>query len=883
MEQSEHGRASFVDSGLIRLALFERTGQYARGYALAGDLSRHGLGTIQRSKLDYAVGLMKWDDGLLDEAIDHLQRSVLLAKRTDDREHLSWAQLRLWNMFANGRNLEASTSALTEAHRSILKSGDVTTLAAFRIFVGQVDAKRGLLRTATLHTNAGLDLLRNQPNIWLQALAENTRLALAITTCDFDRAFSHGERALQLAFEAGAAITIRACLANYGTLLYDVGRLDEAADYFERALAALPASGENVSGPIDAMACIRLSQGRYADAHELIEKVETSVRQPHDRSLYVFRHATLTRVKYLMRIARWHDAAVVAAGLLKTAQNTGDELLRMATLLAHAEASFHAGWSSDGYRSVIELASELPNLPPDLQGRYEGLLAVSLALDGQFMTAETHMARARRILSKLQCFPALDDLEHSWKSASERAAPPRFRHDDQAIHNVNQTLQAIASLFLYRSRPDIVAEEVSNLLMQSGCADGASLKILSDSRQSNAEDMWITSAGTDCVQIVTDNNRNVRISFNAIADVNASAALSAIRMLLAAAQELERARAERDERLTLWPIEEVPIENEHAVVSGKMRELMAFAQRVAKTPVSVLITGESGTGKEILARAIHAYSPRAKKPFVPFNCTAVPREMLESQLFGHRRGAFTGADRDHPGLIRAAKEGTLFLDEIGELGIDLQPKLLRFLESGEINPLGDATPFTVDVRIIAATNSNLEQLVQEYRFREDLFYRLNVIRLTIPPLRERRDEIPALVHHFVARAATEFAKGRIRLAEETMEHLVMHSWPGNIRQLNNEIRRMVALADLDAVLKPSALSKDITRTPRRLTTFGSTGNGGQELAVSLTEKLAPTLSRIEREMIKVALRAHEGRVEAAAKSLGISRKGLYLKRQRLGL
>jgi len=307
---------------------------------------------------------------------------------------------------------------------------------------------------------------------------------------------------------------------------------------------------------------------------------------------------------------------------------------------------------------------------------------------------------------------------------------------------------------------------------------------------------------------------------------------------------------------------------------------MALARKIASTKVSVLITGESGTGKDVLARAIHNFSDRSQKPFVPFNCTAVARDMLESQLFGHRRGAFTGAERDSAGLIRSAKDGTLFLDEIGELGLDLQPKLLRFLESGEICPLGEPSPFIVDVRIIAATNSNLEQLVQDGRFREDLFYRLNVIRLAIPPLRERRDEVPALVHHFVARAAAEFSKGRVRIAEETMEHLLLYPWPGNIRQLNNELRRMVALAEADAVLAPSSLSLQVLRaTPEAAPRTA----GGQELAVPLHDKLMPTLSRIEREMIRVALGAHHGRLEAAAKALGISRKGLYLKRQRLGL
>ena len=310
-----------------------------------------------------------------------------------------------------------------------------------------------------------------------------------------------------------------------------------------------------------------------------------------------------------------------------------------------------------------------------------------------------------------------------------------------------------------------------------------------------------------------------------------------------------------------------------------MQKLMSLAQRVARTNVSVLITGESGTGKEILARAIHRFSPRADKPFVPFNCTAIPRELLESQLFGHRRGAFTGADRDSPGLIRNAKDGTLFLDEIGEMSLDLQPKLLRFLESGEISPLGEPTPLTVDVRIVAATNSNVEQLVHEGRFREDLFYRLNVVRLTIPPLRERRDEIPALVHHFVARAAAEFSKGRVRLAEETMEYLLLYPWPGNVRQLQNELRRMTALAETDALLTPAALAPDIRKTGK----IAPLAAAGPELTVPLNNKLMPTLARIEVEMIKVALRTHHGRVDAAAKALGISRKGLYLKRQRLGL
>jgi transcriptional regulator with PAS, ATPase and Fis domain len=253
--------------------------------------------------------------------------------------------------------------------------------------------------------------------------------------------------------------------------------------------------------------------------------------------------------------------------------------------------------------------------------------------------------------------------------------------------------------------------------------------------------------------------------------------------------------------------------------------------------------------------------------------------MLESQLFGHRRGAFTGADRDHPGMIGAARDGTLFLDEIGELGLDLQPKLLRFLESGEVCPVGESTPFSINVRVIAATNANVEELVRQGRFREDLFYRLNVFRLKVPPLRERRDEIPPLVHHFVARSAAEFQKRDVRVSEETMEHLLLCRWPGNVRQLQNEIRRMVALAEPNAVLTPNDLSEEVFN----LRLASRPGQNELEMIVRLKDKLLPTVTKVEREMIRIALRDHSANLDEAARALGISRKGLYLKRQRLGL
>ena len=210
----------------------------------------------------------------------------------------------------------------------------------------------------------------------------------------------------------------------------------------------------------------------------------------------------------------------------------------------------------------------------------------------------------------------------------------------------------------------------------------------------------------------------------------------------------------------------------------------------------------------------------------------------------------------------------------------MQPKLLRFLESGEIAPLGEPGPLTIDVRIVAATNTNLEDAVRSGKFREDLFYRINVVRLSLRPLRERRDEMPTFVNHFVAQTAAEYGKGHPTVAEDTMERLLLYRWPGNVRQLHNEIRRIVALAGPNSTIRPEAIDDDILGA---LPVFRRPGLNGNELSVSLHAKLPPTLARIECEMIRVALQEHGGKVNAVAKALGISRKGLYLKRQRLGL
>jgi len=357
-------------------------------------------------------------------------------------------------------------------------------------------------------------------------------------------------------------------------------------------------------------------------------------------------------------------------------------------------------------------------------------------------------------------------------------------------------------------------------------------------------------------------------------------ALIAVRKLIGTALTLERYRRDEQQRAALWPAEALDGDPESIWASEQMSEVLGVARRIAPTPLSVLITGETGTGKEMLARAILRASDRADKPMIPFNCTAVPRDMIESQLFGHRRGAFTGADSSFAGVIRSAAGGTLFLDEIADVPLDVQPKLLRFLETHEIHPLGEMQPIKVDVRVIAATNARLEQLVAEGRFREDLFYRLNVVQLKLPPLRERREEIPPLVEHYIRKYADEQKKGRLTLSDETLEYLLLYSWPGNIRQLANEVRRMVAMAEVNAMLTPAQLSPEIQSSRRTIPAVATTD---PEVRVRLDQPLPVAVEILEQTMVRSALDRTHGRVEEAARMLGISRKGLFLKRRRWGM
>jgi DNA-binding NtrC family response regulator len=311
--------------------------------------------------------------------------------------------------------------------------------------------------------------------------------------------------------------------------------------------------------------------------------------------------------------------------------------------------------------------------------------------------------------------------------------------------------------------------------------------------------------------------------------------------------------------------------------SAAMGRVIEQIQRLQGNNLTVLITGESGTGKELVARAIHVGSHRSAAMFLPYNCTTTGRELADSQLFGHRRGSFTGAVSDQPGLVRAAAGGTLFLDEIGDLALDVQPKLLRFLEQQEILPIGENQPQRVDVRVLAATNADLEQRVAEGKFREDLYYRLSVIRIHVPPLRERREEIPHLSTYFLREACEQLGRPDIHLSSDALEVFSQYWWPGNVRQLKNQIQRAVALSAPGGTIEPAHLSPELAST-RLVGPAPAATRGGWPVT-----SLAAAVEQVERDLIQVALDRSGGNISESARVLGLTRRGLYLKLRRLGL
>ena len=727
----------------------------------------------------------------------------------------------------------------------------------------------------------------------------------------WDRAHEALERALAVATEVDErGNKVPMILDSLGDLCMLRGDLDEAKNYLERAVAM---ATENGNKWYACQAWRTLSRCRLA--MNATSEALLAAKQALELAKHIGDRQAISESELLLAESYLHsgDLDECALSLQKVAEQTTDsvadmglvgEAQRLHGLLALARSD--AALAAQHFGRSVSIFDLLGDRYRGARAHYDLGRAYMLA---QPERAAEHLSRAVNVFRELGARIDLSAAEAAL-AAHDQTAPQQQRQREAVIQLVTLRLaEAVASrALLLRELAAVIRQETEarrivifelgeeqrqEVVIALGCENKQAAALADEFASVNSDSARERFAKKHDAALITLRSSDslpatLFISPRDRAQFSGGLALGPLLRVVELGMDLcalrERARtgqkAEEDGALAGASLMPGFIHS-----SPAMTRLVEEVHKIRSSDVTVLVTGESGTGKELVARAIHALSSRREKIFVPFNCTAVPKELSEGYLFGHRRGAFTGAVSDSPGVIRSAADGTLFIDEVGDLPLDVQPKLLRFLQEGEIQPLGERQPIKIDVRIIAATNTDLEEMVTQGRFREDLYYRLNVIRLRVPPLRERRSEIATIINYYINHYSAKFGRQDIKITPQTVDLLMVADWPGNVRQLCNEIQRIVARAESGTLITPEHLSPELCRvglptipTPTG-TVLGDTF--GPSATVRLQNvTLADALSEVERRMIVEALNKHKGNISRAARELGLTRRGLYLKLDR---
>jgi len=856
------GRLDPSIGALVAYACFEAGAtDLARSLALDRTESQKP-GVRARAQLVLALCLRA--SGQVTEARRLHQASIRSAEETDDEDLKAWTALHLLRHSTISAPRNVAAAMIPSVRAQVQRSGSPRATAYLHATVAVGEGQAGRIREAQRHCRLARQFVAAAPHAWLNCSVLGVTAAIALAACDFAEARECLEGLQRVALEHGLAADRLRANVNVGHLAIVTGDYETAERALREVMRSPLTSRIAKLAAADSLARAFLAQDRLSECAELLATIEKEAADNVSLAhVLAVQGALITRSRLLLK----SGSAQAAIDLLERLATHGRETLAR-PLMAAAHMTAAQAFAANGQAAVAakHLAISLSMNPvslPELQGQF--YYAAASTLDG----ADDALARSlRHRARRLWALQGTTALEREFVQHAD--TPPTGQGSFGSPPTQAVIVDSLSNLLALGATPTLLIQEVQHSIRLLDCSSDIRLVSVDQNtdRPSGAMELLVPQTDSKPLKLVCSVPESPQRALT----------LGAIIRVGELALELERLREAERRRLALWPERSAEAAAGVIFESDKMREVLTIARRIADTTVPVLITGETGTGKEVVARLIHSYSRRSKSVFLPFNCTSASRDMIESQLFGHRKGSFTGATEHHPGVVRAADHGTLLLDEIGDMHLDVQPRLLRFLESDEIHPVGAPQPLKVDVRVIAATNADLKSLVAKGEFREDLYYRLSIVPIHLSPLRERRGEIPSLALHYLDRYAREFRKGDMRLAEEAVDYLVLFRWPGNVRQLANEMRRVAVMAEPGAVVMPQHLDSEIVSSGKALPPRSE--QRANEIGVRLDQPIAAAVEHVERAMVAYALAKTEGLLEPAAEMLGLSRKGLYLKRQR---
>jgi DNA-binding NtrC family response regulator/tetratricopeptide (TPR) repeat protein len=850
-------------TALIAQATFE-AGDLARARALAMACIASGVAAA-RARGQLVLALCFRATGDVTEALQLHQSALRSAEEAGDDELQAWAAIHLLrHLFVSGRNIAAAVVPTTRAKAS--KAGSTHATAYLHATVAVGEGQAGRHGEARRHLQIATRLVDAKPHPWLKCSILSTRAAVALVERELHEVADCLEQLRTISRRHGLSADYARANVNFGNLALFTQQYDAAEAALQEASDSPCASLIAKITAAQTLAEVRLAQGRLADCEAILCQIDRTAGEAALQDVFAVRWGRLTRAQAFLRRGQAQAAIEQLTQLESSLRSVSDRALSAAFRVTVAQALVMRGDVASGARHLAMSMTLDQTTLPHVQGHFYNAAAAAVSGSNQHL-ADSLRSRAKHVTTQGAASTESSISTKELDSVSPPTTDLLERSECAVI------VESIASLLGLGSNPRLLAEELRQTIARLGCSPRVALEHASAPGFSSSEELELL--------LPQRGSTTLRLACAVPATPDKAITLGSVMRVGQLSIELERLREAERQRAALWPDTSAEASAGAIFESDAMRDVLTVARRIADTSVPILITGETGTGKEVLARLIHAYSSRAKAVFVPFNCTSLSRDMMESQLFGHRKGSFTGATDHAPGVVRAANRGTLLLDEVGDMPVEVQPKLLRFLELGEIHPLGDPRPTQVDVRVIAATNVDLKSLISTGRFREDLYYRLSIVPLHVPPLRERRGEIGALASHYLTKYAREFGKGDLQISEEAMEFLLLFRWPGNVRQLANEMRRIAALTESATIVQPEHLSSEISGfSASRKAEISHREARNDEVAVHLNQTLSAAVEHVERAMIVNALSRANGVVERAAQSLGLSRKGLYLKRQR---